>query len=296
MTTANLGPLAAFTGTYGGVNTSSGINTIYVPSKSGPVLKIARIREELKFLSSPGLFGVPVNRGGTEDTTLTPIIYDQYLADNDIPETMGNLSSGAGVIHQEVGMWILAPATEDPSVPASVQRLGSIPHGVSFTAQGFISTVNGPPVIPPMNTADAATPNGIRPFVTGQPDKPIPTPAASAADAAKVSQAVLDDPNQLLRNVIAKQKISATTIISVDTQPTDKLAGGGLGQTAFLLGNAECLRLRSTFYIETLSGWFGPQTQIQYTQEVLLAFGGVTYPHITVATLTRDPMPTPIVL
>jgi hypothetical protein len=54
--------------------------------------------------------------------------------------------------------------------------------------------------------------------------------------------------------------------------------------------------MRSTFYIETVSGWFGPQTQIQYFQEVFLEFGGITYPHVTVATMTRDPLPTPVVI
>jgi hypothetical protein len=43
-------------------------------------------------------------------------------------------------------------------------------------------------------------------------------------------------------------------------------------------------------------GWFGQQDLIAYTQEVLLRIGDVVYPHVTVATMSRDPLPTPILL
>lgn len=295
MTTPNLGALAAFTGTYGGVNTSSGMNAIYVPSKNGPVLKLHRIREELKFISQPGLFGVPVNRGSAEDITIIPVLYDQYVADNDVPETGTNLSTGAAVLHQEAGMFLLNPASTVPIERATVQRLGSLPHGVAFNAQGYITTVAGPPTIPPMNTADAATPNGIHPFVAGQPDQLRPAPTASAADAAKFPQAVLDDPNSLLRTALAQQKVISTTIIATDTH-NPQLPGGGVTNSAFTLTNAECTRQRSTFFLMKVSGWLGPQDLIMYSQEVLLRIGDVIYPHVTVAALSRDPFPTPIIL
>lgn len=289
-------PLAALTGTFGGVNTSSGINTIYVPSKSGPVLKIHRIREEFKFLSQPGLFGVPINRGSVEDLTIVPILYDQYVADNDVSELGGNLSTGAAVLHQEVGLFLQNPPSTVPSETATVQRLGSLPHGVAFNAQGYIQTIAGAPTIPAMNTADAVSPNGIRPFVDGHPDQPATMPKPSSTDAAKFPQAVLDDPNKLLRDALAKQKITSTTIIRTDTQGTDELPGGGVTNSAFTLANAECLRQRSTFFVMKVAGLFGPQDLIMYSQEVLLRFGGVVYPHITVASLSRDPWPTPILI
>jgi hypothetical protein len=185
----NLGPLAAFTGTYGGNGTSSGMNAIYVPSKNGPVLKLHRIREEFKFLSEQGLIGVPVNRGSAEDITIVPIDYVQYVADNDVSEGGTNLSTGAGVLHHEVGQFLLNPASIVPVERATVQRLGVLPHGVAFNAQGYITTITGPPTIPPMNTADAAIPNGIHPFAVGQPDQPRSAPVASPADAAKFPQA-----------------------------------------------------------------------------------------------------------
>jgi hypothetical protein len=293
---APLAALAPLTGTYGGVNTSTGMNAIYLPSKNGPVLKLHRIREELKFISEPGLFGVPVNRGSAEDITIVPVLYDQYVADNDVPETGTNLSTGAGVLHQEAGMFLLNPASTVPAERATVQRLGSLPHGVAFNAQGYITTIAGPPTIPPMNTADTRTPNGIQPFAVGHPDQLRPAPVASAADAAKFPAAVLADPNILLRTALAQQKVISTTIVATDTQGTDELPGGGITNSAFTLTNAECIRQRSTFFLMKVAGWFGPQDLIMYTQEVLLRIGDVIYPHVTVAALTRDPFPTPIVL
>jgi hypothetical protein len=295
MTAQNLGPLSAFTGTYGGMTTSSGMNAIYVPSKNGPVLKLHRIREELKFISEPGLFGVPVNRGTAEDITIVPVLYDQYVADNDVPETGTNLSTGAAVLHQEAGMFLLNPASTVPAERATVQRLGSLPHGVAFNAQGYITTISGAPTIPPMNTADAVRPNGIHPFAAGDPDQLASAPAPSPADAAKFQPNLLADPNSLLRTVLAKQKVVSTIIIATDTH-NPQLPGGGVTNSAFTLANAECIRQRSTFFLMKVAGWFGPQDLIMYTQEVLMRMGDVIYPHVTVASLFRDPLPTPILL
>lgn len=295
MATPALGPLAAFTGTYGGVNTSSGMNAIYLPSKNGPVLKLHRIREELKFISELGLFGVPVNRGSAEDITIIPVLYDQYVADNDVSEAGTNLSTGAAVLHQEAGMFLLNPASTVPAEKATVQRLGSLPHGVAFNAQGYITTISGPPAIPPMNTADAIHPNGIHPFAVGHPDQLRSAPIASPADAAKFPPDVLADPNSLLRTALSKQQVISTTIIATDTH-NPQLPGGGVTNSAFTLTNAECTRQRSTFFLMKVAGWFGPQDLIMYTQEVLLRINGVVYPHVTVAALSRDPFPTPIIL
>ena len=49
---------------------------------------------------------------------------------------------------------------------------------------------------------------------------------------------MLSDPNTVLRNHIASQKIIATTPISIATNPSPPLFGGGTDNIAFLLGNA----------------------------------------------------------
>lgn len=315
-------PLAAFTGTYGGPSNSSGLNAIFrpqstqtpsLPGGSPNILELNVVHELLTFINSPGELGVPVNRGSVQgDITLMPVFYDHYVQDAAIPNNPANVKAGKAIIHQEVGMWLLSPATTDPAEQPTVQRLGSLPHGVAFNMQGTYTTIAGPPTIPPMNTADAEVPNGITPFVTGSnPPVLVPMPSLTAAasgtarlpqdltsyiKAGTITQAILDDPNSLLRAAIANQNITSTTILSVDTNPAPPLVGGGVTNSAFLLSNATCTRARCTFYIETVKGVLGTHPQIQYSQEVLLQFGGITYPHMTVATLTRDPLPPPLVL
>ena len=52
------------------------------------------------------------------------------------------------------------PETADPSVPPTVARLTSIPHGTTIVVQGTASTQAKPPDIPDI---------GISPFFIGQP-------------------------------------------------------------------------------------------------------------------------------
>jgi hypothetical protein len=65
--------------------------------------------------------------------------------------------------------------------------------------------------------------------------------------------------------------------------------GGGTSNTAFLQGsaggpNAVSVQVSATFWIETVQG--SPNfLQLQYSQLVLLNFNGLSWPHITVATL-----------
>jgi hypothetical protein len=299
-------PLAAFLGAYGGYN-STGLNAIFRPNStttptklatpvaSNNILQLSVIRESLRFLNAPGLLGVPVNRGGGSqgDITLVPVFYDQYVEDINIPQTVGSVAAGASVIHQEVGMWMLQPATNDDA--PRVQRLSSIQHGVALVAEGSYTTIKGKPTIPPVSMVPYET-------STGAPVK-APSLQAAAAGTARlpqnpatlakygITQAVLDDPNKLLRDKIAAQNITSTVVMQVDTD------NGGVVNTGFLQKNAACTRMRATFYIETVDmGWLGVGPQIQYFQEVFLEFGGVTYPHVTVATMTHDPLPTPVVI
>lgn len=320
--TTSLSPLAMFTGTFGGMSGSAGLNTIFRPAgPDGVLLEVNQLAENLTFFGNQSDLGVAVNRGGgtqdnpQADITLQPTSYFQYIEDRSIPDTPAHLKSGASIIHTELGQFIVSPATTDPDVPVTIQRLGTIAHGVSFCMQGFATTIEGPPTIPPMNCSDSVTPTGIQPFVTGSnPPQLVSMPSLVAADTttarlpqvlpAAVTQAVLDDPNTLLRTAIAKQTILSTTILSLSTNPVAPLAGGGVTNTDFLLQNAECLQARCTFFLETVKGGLltgGNYPQIQYTQEILLRFPGpdgvmTTFPHITNATLTRNPFPVPVVV
>jgi hypothetical protein len=75
----------------------------------------------------------------------------------------------------------------------------------------------------------------------------------------------------------------------VDTKPAAPITGGGTSNSAFLAGgaggpNAVSVEVSATFWIETVKG--SPNfLQLQYSQSVLLNFNGLSWPHITVATL-----------
>ncbi len=260
----SLGPLAAFTGTFRG----SGFNTIFRPdstatptklpvavSGSDNVLELNLTLETLSFSASLG--SVP-NRGMVQgDIFLNGVPYLQSIEDVTVP------SQPVG-IHFEPGLWMAVPATTDPAEGATVVRMASIPHGTSVEAQGTSTTVAGKPTIP---AAD------ITPFSTAPPHSPTPFPSQTAATpgtaripqdlapfvaAGTITQAMLTDPNTLLRNHIASQTITSTTVISISSEPAAPLFGGGTGNIAFLLGNAtasapnaQTLKMDATFWIET---------------------------------------------
>lgn len=347
-----LGPLAAFAGTFAG----SGFNTIFRPDSlktptplphpvtgSDNVLELNLTAETLSFSSSLG--SVP-NRGTGEqpDAFLNGVPYLQTINDVTVP----NQPTG---IHFEPGMWIIVPPTTDPVVTTpTLARMASIPHGTTIVAQGSFSTSAGKPTIAAID---------ITPFKIGNPAEKIPFPSQTATNsetaripqdlssfiaAGTITQAMLTDPNTVLRNHIASQTILSTTTLVISTQPATPLFGGGADNIAFLLGdaaaanpNANAISMKAVFWIETVehiltvpvfklgqpaltlaaeTGEAGqpvpkflvhppieiPQprkikilsTQIQYSQEVILNFRGLSWPHVSVATLVPSgPIPVP---
>jgi hypothetical protein len=342
-TAPSLGPLAAFSGNF----TGRGFNTIFRPDKGTPtplpipvppgdnILELNLTSESLAF--SPSLGSVP-NRGTAQgDIFLNGVPYLQTISDVTTP----GQSTG---IHVEPGLWMAVPPTTDPAEGETFVRMASIPHGTTILAQGTSTTINSAPTIPVVH---------ITPFVVNQPANLIRFPSQTAATAGTpripqdltsfihagtITQAILDDPNTLLRDVIGKQKIVATTTITIATKPAPPLFGdGGTDNIAFLLGdnntppanpNAQTFQMTATFWIETVEhtivvpifqpghpplmikgeaaviGQHVPtfsvnppieitaprkivvkSTQIQYSQLVLLNFAGLSWPHVSVATL-----------
>jgi hypothetical protein len=334
-----LGPLAAFTGTF----TGNGFNTIFRPdspttptplpipvSGSDNVLELNLTSETLSF--SPALGSVP-NRGMVQgDAFLNGVPYLQSISD------VTNPKQPTG-IHLEPGLWICVPPTTDPKEGQEVARMASIPHGTTVLAQGTSSTINGPPTIP----AVSITPfQGATHFpfasqtATAHGSARIPQDLTSFIAAGTITQAMLTDPNTVLRNAIAGQTITHTTVINISTSPATPLFGGGAENIAFLMGdaagakpNARTTLMTATFWIETVqhtilapifkagdpppivhaegpapAGGVQPSfilhppgpiitprpitvtsTQIQYSQTVMLSFNGLTWPHVSVATL-----------
>jgi hypothetical protein len=270
---APLGPLAAFERDWVG----NGFNTIFrpdnavtptpllnpVPPPPPPrdnVLELNLTSEELAFSKSLG--SVP-NRGTNPqgDIFLNAVPYLQTI--NDI--TVHGEKVG---IHFEPGMWIHVPATTVPPITQeTVARMASIPHGTTIDAQGIIATIAGPPTIAAVD---------ITPFKTAPPNNKIKFPSQTASDpntpripqdlssfiaAGTITQALLDDPNSLLRSHISKQKIIQTIALVISTAPPPPapLFGGGTDNIAFLLGqaaatapNAQATQMTAIFWIETV--------------------------------------------
>jgi hypothetical protein len=142
-----------------------------------------------------------------------------------------------------------------------------------------------------------------------------PPEAISPADL----QAAVNDPNTMLATAIKGQNITETVVINIATSPTIVVGGttpptqvitanggGGVENIAFLnslvagpdpstvpkhtLPNAVAAEMFATFWIETVTNPLGQGTffQLQYTQTVNLNFAGLTWPHVSVATLVRS--------
>jgi hypothetical protein len=355
-----LGVLSNFTGEFAGI----GFNTIFRPNSGPPttttfpipvtpapptppsenVLELNLTTETLSF--SEQLGRVP-NRGleAQNDIFLNGVPYVQAISDVTNPAT-GKGDATPTPIHFEPGLWMNIPATTTTPVLAnSLVRMASIPHGTTINAQGLAPTtsVNGPPNIPSVS---------ITPFIIGSSphililfnsqtatnkDTPrIPQDLTNFIAQGTITQAILTDPNTVLREAIAGQTITKTIVFTVSTSPPPPEFGGGTDNIAFLEGNppvttpnADAVQMTATFWIETVEhkieipifrpgqpplkiaaptskpGQIAPifrveppreitapititvtSTQIQYSQVVFLNFAGLTWPHVSVATLT----------
>ncbi len=310
-----LGPLSAFVGTWSG----PGFNTIFrpnggttptvLPNPLNPpppqppndnILQLSITSETLTF--SPSLGTVP-NRAmlpGQGDIFLNGVPYTQSV--NDVT----NGSPGCG-IHFEPGLWVVVPSTTNPAEPATVMRMGSIPHGTTILAQGTASTFAGPPQFAPVDITPILISNSSRVWFPSQDANNNSTARLPQTLPPSITQAMLDNPNSVLANAIAGQNIISTTTLSISTAlpplppptppapfPTEPSFGGGTNNMGFLLGNAaattqnaQATQMTAIFWIETVRNPDGSTfTQIQYTQTVMLVFNGLIWPHVSVATLT----------
>ena len=269
-----LGPLSAFVGDWVG----NGFNTIFRPDSAATpttlpnpvpppppprdnILELNLTSESLSF--SPRLGSVP-NRGtgAQPDAFLNGVPYLQTI--NDI--TIHGESVG---IHVEPGIWIHVPATTIPQLGETVTRMASIPHGTTIEAQGLVDPAKpGPPTIASVDITPSVTgSNPVKkvPFASqtaSNPNTPrIPQDLGPFITRGTITQAMLNDPNSLLRDHISKQNIVSTTTIFISTAPPPPvgLFGGGTDNIAFLLGqaaatapNAQAAQMTAVFWIETV--------------------------------------------
>jgi len=312
---SSLGLLAPLAGTW----TGTGFNLIMRPNfepiggvSSDHFLEINLTSENLKF----DFIGAPIpNRGlAQEDITLFGLHYLQQVSD----------SFTHGALHLEPGIWVNIPATTQPNAPVpagqnNVARFATIPHGNALVAEGQAFKVAGGPLIEPANVTPFPIGGGA-PIAFAEFDLSArnsfrsPLPPASVIPLAKL-QAIVNDPNTLLLDAIKTQTILNSTVIRIATGATIPVtntaavtfpnAGGGVENIGFLnstnfsppppvaphdLPNALAADVFAIFWIEEVEHPRGGATffQLQYTQTVYLNFAGLTWPHVSVATLVKS--------
>jgi len=260
----DLGPLAAFRGRFIG----RGFNVIFRPNSQitpsdlpnqvpdiNNVLELNLTKETLSFASALGT--VP-NRGSLDqpDVFLNGVPYLQVIDDITKP---GPPTPG---IHVEPGLWMIVPKTENPhEVKKTVTRMASIPHGATVCAEGTYHRFDRSPKIPPINITpvEAVTktlfPQASQDINNAYTSR-IPQDLSSYKVEGTITEAILADPNTVLRNAIVDQTITGGTILSISTDRRGPLTGGGTSNIAFLEGNprpnARAARMIATFWIETV--------------------------------------------
>jgi hypothetical protein len=281
---SNLGALGDLAGRWSGV----GFNTIWRP-QHGPTkdtqhflqLNLTTETLEVRTIGGP----IP-NRGLIEDDIIIfGLRYLQEINDANFAPPVGG-----GGLHLEPGVWLHVPANEETKTDTAV-RMGSIPHGTTIVAQvAAARRIAGPPVIRPVS---------ITPFVIGKPKQKVPfpetnlstpdtdvPPTRTAPLPPGITQALVDDPNAFLRaqnDDVARLgwRATATTVVDVASRPS-----GDTGNIPFLKPNADVVEVTSTFWVTTFTLKGGqPFVRLQYTQNVLLDFSGLSWPHVTVGSL-----------
>ena len=246
-TAAQLGPLASLAGAWQG----TGFNAIWRPDNTQPpensqirrFLELNLTSETLEFDVIPGV--VP-NRGvATQpDLSIFGLHYLQRVTDADAP----GFSTAGQALHIEPGLFMSVPESQVPKVPASIVRMGSIPHGVSLLMAGAAPSatpVAGGPNIPPVypiRELPAFTPasplgHGIQPTESGAgrrrqgalvPEIDITKDIVGSQSNGPYPadfQDFINDPNSILRNAIAGQDILGTITIELATANVENSIG-----------------------------------------------------------------------
>jgi hypothetical protein len=144
----------------------------------------------------------------------------------------------------------------------------------------------------------------ITPFTIAPPNTQIPFPETNLgvattfrtppADIPHVTQAMVNNPNLVLASGLAGKTVKSVTTLRISTTDLNPpSSGGGTSNIAFLQGaaggpNAQFMEVDATFWIEEYVDEHGKtKSQLQYSQRVLLNFNGLSWPHVSVATLVK---------
>lgn len=253
-------------------------------SKHGFFLQLNMLREVIEFTT----IGSPVfNRGSEqEDLAIYGVTYMHRVTD----DTTG------GALHIEPGMWLNIPPTVVPEAGASIARLGTIPHGNAFCTVGFVQEAEYDriPGIPPANVipfpigGTPPPPGSVNPYE--EYDLGLSSTMRSQPLPPEITQTLVNDPNQMLRDTLEAQVNKEGKVLNwitrLITQTADEKA---IGNIPFITANANTLSFESVWAIESVTDSCGDEfLQLQYSQTALINFRGMSYPHVSVGTLVKS--------
>lgn len=288
-----LGLLAELVGAWEG----TGYCQVFLPHFAGDARVTGRAYATAETLECTRDVGPVADRGGKRaDVFMRGVRYLQTVRDAESGETL----------HVEPGFWmsvqpaVAAAGAASPVAAAdhaprkSIVRLGTAPHGVAMVLQGcayeldaarFLRSELGHAPVSPTRASDGA-------LHLEHPATPLPT--------GMTSRAALGDPNALLREALRAGAARGERLLSaavLHVQSSAHADGDGISTIPFLrhgaqsaLGrdNPSVARVWATFWVERIESPRGDvAVQLQYSQTVVLNFGGVNWPHVSVATLRR---------
>jgi hypothetical protein len=261
-----LGPLTDLPGTWVG----TGFNVMWLPIFGGPATFRLKMNSTSEILTISEIGADIPNRGFLQpDLHFLGVHYLQQVSD----------ATTHGQLHIEPGIWLnLPPNPPDPNPNVSfVARAATIPHGNALLAQGTTFDT----VRPTFEMSDAdTTPAGV-------PE--APGMLLSATLPREFPWGSAQNPNLILEWAVSKQTITKTVVIQVATDLATTPPSGGIDNIAFIESNAKPTRMSATFWIESVRQRDGSLTlQLQYSQKVLLRFGGTDWPHVSIATLVQQ--------
>ena len=302
-----------------------GFNQIMLPDFAGGKPFKTLLNSTVETLEFSGDIGPVPNRGAKQaDIVLHGVRYFQSVKDAADGKASAvcwtpalpppAISACSQVIHQEPGFWLRFPETTDPASSVSFVRQAAIPHGVSILLQGQGFVVKEP-IIDVVSTKPIRVDGSPILGYGDGPDLSVAVPAGTPAGAPANPNVVLTD--ALEKQKAAGEKIVKTVVLDVRSGPAAD--GTGISNIAFLQpggpaptapdNNAAVTQVSSIFWIETVELPGGGQVlQLQYSQTVILNFGGVNWcvrggcrcvpaggsqhcapcrPHVSVATLRK---------
>jgi hypothetical protein len=277
-TAESLGPLRDLPGHWQG----TGFNLIARPdfdseNDDGFFLELNLLFETIDFTP----IGSPIqNRGSAQpDVALFGVTYVQRVTD----------STTGGALHIEPGVFLKIPPTSVPETGETIARLGNVPHGNSFCTVGEAHEMvpDASFQIPPTPTVPFKIGSEPPPPETKNPFRAYDLSAESKFRTdplpPEITQEMVDNPAMYNQHRLDGHTINHMTVL-----PTSTAAGGGIGNIPFITHNADAVSLDSVFAIQRIQGPNEVEfLQLQYTQSAVLNFRGMSFPHVSVATLIK---------